>query len=535
MRVLKTIMALVCIIFAVQVYAAGVDLTGVGARAQALGNYRAVAEDWSAMYWNPAGLTHAKGWHAGASLEFITPTVGYTPATYTSPVLGAGQQFSVLRYENTENEPKTFPIPAAGVYYTGEKWAFGLGFWAPFGLGAEWDLMQESLYNPNYPMVEFEDDLQVVDIHPTVAYKVNDKLSVGAGLSIIHADIMIRKPNFTPNPVQGLLQVAVSPTFKETFGAANAMYVASTIMGLQSTFADPTSHLITDVDMQGDGMGFGFNFGIKYDLTETFSVGISGQVYNDIELDGTLTKDTYFAHMNDGGAAFSTVKGVLDSLQILTAPAGGLQAIDISPQTEGAMRGMYSGGLDRDPGIALDRDPGIAKGAPVDIKANMPLPMRFGFGIAYKGIKNLLISADVAWTQWSTWDIIGIEPVNDEDAAEAAELVENWEDGIRAGIGLEYELSRVKLRGGFYSEPRAAVTTTMTPTIPDVNRRNVIIVGLEIPLGLINLHASYEKMFIGDLDFTEWVQNPAGTGYENLPGMYDMDISMVMLGLGYNF
>jgi long-chain fatty acid transport protein len=527
MRVLKTITASVCILFAAQVYAAGVDLTGVGARAQALGNYRAIAEDWSAMYWNPAGLTQTKGWHAGASLEFITPTVGYTPATYESPVLGPGQQFSTLRYENTENEPKTFLTPAAGVYYTGEKWAFGLGFWAPFGLGATWDLMQESLYNPNYPMIEFEDDLKVIDIHPTVAYKLNDKLSVGAGLSLVYADIMIRKPNFTPNPVQGLLQVAVSPTFKETFGAANAMYVAGSIMGLQSTFADPTSHLLTEVDMQGDGMGFGFNFGIKYDLTESFSVGISGQVYNDVELEGTLTKDTYFAHMNDGGAAYSTVNGVLDSLQTLTAPAGGLQAIGIDPQAEGAMRGMYSGGL--------GGNPGVVKGNPVDIKADMPLPMRFGLGVAYKGIKNLLVSADVAWTQWSTWDVIAIEPVSEADADEAAELVENWEDGIRAGIGLEYALSKVKLRGGFYTEPRAAVTTTMTPAIPDVNRRNVIIVGLEIPLGLIKLHASYEKMFIGDLDFTEWQQNPEGTGYENLPGLYDMNVSMVMFGLDYDF
>ncbi len=34
-------------------------------------------------------------------------------------------------------------------------------------------------------------------LQPTFAYKVSDKFSVGAGLTLLYADIMIRKPHFT--------------------------------------------------------------------------------------------------------------------------------------------------------------------------------------------------------------------------------------------------------------------------------------------------------------------------------------------------
>ena len=48
------------------IFASGVDLTGVGARATAMGgSYRAIADDWSAMYWNPAGLAFAPDNNAG--------------------------------------------------------------------------------------------------------------------------------------------------------------------------------------------------------------------------------------------------------------------------------------------------------------------------------------------------------------------------------------------------------------------------------------------------------------------------------------
>ncbi|MCI0495675.1 hypothetical protein L0Z72_11790, partial [candidate division KSB1 bacterium] len=82
-------------------FASGVSLTGVGARATALGgNFRGIANDWSAIFWNPAGLTQIKGFHVGASFELVMPGAKYTLGQNVPP-------FSVYKTEEFENEPRT--------------------------------------------------------------------------------------------------------------------------------------------------------------------------------------------------------------------------------------------------------------------------------------------------------------------------------------------------------------------------------------------------------------------------------------------
>ncbi|MBD3385313.1 hypothetical protein GF407_10360 [candidate division KSB1 bacterium] len=165
-----------------------------------------------------------------------------------------------------------------------------------------------------------------------------------------------------------------------------------------------------------------------------------------------------------------------------------------------------------------------------EVETDLPLPTKVGAGFAYSGIPNLLISADVAFIQWSSWDVIDI---NTSEGQVYSQLVENWEDGIRVGLGLEYSLSSIKLRGAFYTEPQAAIAATMSPTIPDAGRRNVVIVGAEVPVGPVRLLASFEKMFIGDMEVTEWVLMEDQSGYDNMAGTYQMDVTNIMVGMEY--
>ncbi|MBN2354532.1 outer membrane protein transport protein [candidate division KSB1 bacterium] len=476
---------LVLFLFATGLFAAGVDLTGVGIRATNLGgNYRAVSNDWSGMFWNPAGLVFSKGLKAGFSLEFIMPTVGYTSAKSL-----AGQQFSATSATEIENEPKTFLIPAFGVYYSNEKYAFGLGFYAPFGLGAKWDLLNTTAYNPSYPEFDYEDDLKVMALQPTFAYKLRDNLSVGLGVTFIMADIMIRKPNFTPNPFVYDPNLA---GFQQALGAAAN---------------SPYDHIITESNMEGDGMGFGANVGLQWKPTECLSLGLSARYYNDIPLEGKLSATTYFANQP---AVMAAIKPQLDAM--LTG-----QLIDQATYQQ--LLAIYSG----------QQNPNIPE---MTVKTDLPLPLNVGFGFAYTGIDKLLITGDVAMTQWSSWDVIVI---NDENGNKISQLTENWEDGIRMGLGLEYCLGFAKARLGFYSEPRAAVDETMNPTIPDVSRRNVVSLGLGVPVGPLNVGLMVEKYFLSDYTVDTWTLTEDGMGYENMAGTYTMDVFNILLGVDYSF
>ncbi|HPG38524.1 MAG TPA: outer membrane protein transport protein [bacterium] len=491
-----TVLALVLSLFFIttSLFSAGIDLTGVGAKAQALGgNFRAVADDWSAMNWNPAGMVFSKGFTVGMSSELITPVVGYTAGHIK--IGTESKQFSTTIDEEVKNESRTFFVPSGGIYYSTGKYAFGLGVWAPFGLGAKWDMLHTQSYNKTYPEFDYDDEMQIVDIHPTFAYKINDKFSVGLGASIIMATIEIQKPNFTPNPYvfnPALAQIAAAI---QATGALNSQY----------------NHLLTDTKLEGDGGGFGFNIGAMYKATEDLSIGASLQYYNDLKLDGTVNAKTYFA---DNAVAHQTIlAGVKPTLDAMLA--GGL----LTPDQYGVMLNYYSG-------ASMD------KTKDQKVKADMPLPMRAGIGVAYTGITNLLISADLAWTQWSAWGVI---PINDEDGEKVSELTQNWEDGIRVGLGCEYTLPIMKLRLGYYTEPNAGIDETVTPSIPDFSRRHSLALGAMVPLGPVNFHASYEKIISAEKEVTEWVPTADGLGYDNMAGTYNMGTDCIMFGLDYIF
>ncbi len=473
--------------FSTLVMASGVGLTGIGARATALGgNYRGLSDDWSGMYWNPAGLTQVEGLQAGLSFETIMPGSDYT-LTQNVPAFGV--------YKTTEfsNEPQTFYIPAAGLVYGTGKWAFGLSFYVPFGLGAKWDAMDTKVYNDAYPELDFEDDLKVINIQPTIAFKATEKLSIGVGLGLVSSNIIIRKPTTTPNP----LLSATDP---------NSVALKTKLLTPLGLAASTYNHILTETELEGDGMGFSASFGLQYKLTECLTVGASGTWYNDISLDGKVTAATYYAKVNS---------------QILTTLATQLAGLGLPAAQQQQILGVYSGTKQ----VKYDKAKADAK---------LPLPMTVGAGFAYTGIENLLISGDVSWTQWSAWDVIGIEM---KDGSKS-DLVENWEDGIRLGLGMEYKLSNpLTLRAGYYTEPSAIPDETLTITIPDISRRHGINIGATFNLGPVALHASYETLLFGDRTVDKWQSNnnAAAPGYDNMAGTYKMSVNNIMLGLGYNF
>lgn len=489
---------------ATSVFAAGVSLTGVGARATALGgSYRGISDDWSAMFWNPAGMTQISSLHVGLSTELLWPVANFAAAPWN------GMNFSVTRQTETESDKKTHVIPAAGVVMPlGEKLSVGLGVWAPFGLGATWDLLDTEKYSALYPEKDYEDDLMVLDIHPTIAYKINDKISVGLGVGFIMADIMIRKPAYIPNPYFGT----------DIYAAAGAM--GNILKGAFTSYGalqEQYNHFIAESELTGDGTGFSANLGLMVKLTDKLQLGLSGRYYSDVELDGTVNGMLYFPK-NDGaqGVINTSLKPTLD---------GALAAGQLSLDEYKALMGAYTGAA-----------------APVysdaTAKATLPLPADFGVGLSYKAMEgdnsHLLLAADLMYAQWSAWGTI---PIEIDGEAAASKLIEKWEDMYRVSLGAEYKMnSLLTLRGSYYMEQNAAVTETLTPVIPDINTRNVVNVGFQLNLipGL-SLHGSYEKIFIGDTEVTDWNYSDEEGDYLNMAGNYKMKVDNIMMGLGFNF
>ena len=99
----------------------------------------------------------------------------------------------------TESEDNTWVPPHLyGTYQVNDSVWAGVGLFSRFGLGSDFPETWPGRYN------SYNAESQTVTLNPDVAYKVNDKLSLAAGLSATYfdleldrkilADIAVREP-----------------------------------------------------------------------------------------------------------------------------------------------------------------------------------------------------------------------------------------------------------------------------------------------------------------------------------------------------
>lgn len=183
----RALFALALMLGAGNALAAGFALYETSTRAVGLGGATLGAPTGAeTVYDNPAGMTALPGSSVKAGVAIIHPTMDID---VTTP---AGKQ-------RTTPSEKWFPPPFA--YYTqqmGDDFWLGLGLHSPYGLGVKHDDDWPGRHN------SVETQITAFDVTPTVAYKVNDRLSLAAGLQVMYFDIKMTRA--IPN-VPALLEI----------------------------------------------------------------------------------------------------------------------------------------------------------------------------------------------------------------------------------------------------------------------------------------------------------------------------------------
>lgn len=149
--------------------AGGFRIVNQNAFATGRGNaFTATADDASAVYYNAAGLTQLDRRETQLGLYLVDFKVNHRD--------GGG----VSRTDNPiQAVPQFFYSRPMGDY------SFGLGFYAPFGLGNDWG------NNTPFSTVTTDAELRYLTLNPVVARELSPTLSVGAGLHINFADANI--------------------------------------------------------------------------------------------------------------------------------------------------------------------------------------------------------------------------------------------------------------------------------------------------------------------------------------------------------
>jgi long-chain fatty acid transport protein len=151
-----------------KVFALGFRNADQGAAATAQGNaFIAQADDATAVYYNPAGLTQIPGTEIANGGDLVFPDDRLKGDTF-------GTQMRTISLIPHLYATTDFGMPKS-------PWRFGIGVNIPFG--------NEAVYAQHGPFryTITSAELQVINIQPTVAYKFNEHLSLGAGLNVYDA------------------------------------------------------------------------------------------------------------------------------------------------------------------------------------------------------------------------------------------------------------------------------------------------------------------------------------------------------------
>jgi long-chain fatty acid transport protein len=135
----------------------------------------ASAKDASAIFFNPANLTLVPGKQLVLGLNPIGVTTKFSDGGSTRPLLGA---FPIpVPLGGTGGDAGGWiPVPNGYFSWQAQKQVWvGLGVDVPFGLKTEW----EAAWMGRFKAVKSE--VQTINLNPTVAVKVSDSFSIGAG------------------------------------------------------------------------------------------------------------------------------------------------------------------------------------------------------------------------------------------------------------------------------------------------------------------------------------------------------------------
>lgn len=224
-------------------HAAGFMLTeqSAGALGRAYAGVGVDGTDLSGVYYNPATMTL----HPGTQIQ-----AGFVAVGLDLAFEGSGSANGVNYDGVTENgQYNTQAIPHGYIsHQLNDSMWIGLAMTVPFGMGTE--------YKDDWALANRGISAEVLtfDFNPNVAWKVSDKLSIGAGMSIQYAKADLKMRMDQSHPLYGKI----------------------------GSF---------DSEIEADSFAWGFNIGLMWSPLENLRFGLSYRSRINHNADGDLTLD----------------------------------------------------------------------------------------------------------------------------------------------------------------------------------------------------------------------------------------------------
>jgi long-chain fatty acid transport protein len=224
--------------------AAGFALIETNARGQgnAYAGAAAYTPDASTIFFNPAGMMALGQDQVVLAAHVILPESSFTNDGSVnadgSPISGG----------NADGGFDAFVPNLYWVKSIDETMKFGIGVNSPFGLAIKYDDTWVGRYHA------VTSDLKIINFNPSIAYQLNDKVSIGGGLDFMIADVIL--------------------TSAIDFAA---------LLGQTPNTDDGLAELKGD---NFDDIAVGFNFGLLFDVNDTTDIGVAYRSEVDVDVKG---------------------------------------------------------------------------------------------------------------------------------------------------------------------------------------------------------------------------------------------------------
>jgi len=341
--------------------------------------YTAQVDNPSAVFYNPAAINQLKGTQTSSGGVILIPHTKFK---------------SYNTGKTTHMKDHLYLLPTFYLTHKiSERFSLGIGTFSHFGLSTDWHDNWEGKFISTFA------ELRTFFINPVISWQVHPKLSLAVGFNAVYSDLRFKKAlNLKPLPLE--------------LGRA---------------------------DLDADGIEYGFNLALLYQMTDSIKLGVSYRSSIDIEYEG----DADFK-------AHPLLKPLL--------PEGGVD---------------------------------------LDIE----LPPILAAGISTTITKKWTIEFDLIWVGYSTYDKLFADfekEVNPLLKNQFAPIPRDYKDVIDYAISANYQVNEsLVLRCGFLFDRSPVPEENLDPILPDPDKY-ILGTGFSLNKNRWELHLSYYAVFCRD-------------------------------------
>jgi len=441
----------------------GLYLNSHGTRATAMGGaFIGLADDYSAIFWNPAGIALFKSPVLGLYGADIVPKTTYW--NYKSCVPCSGMicpKCTPELWVDTATKDKKYFYGMATFYYPlSDKIVAGLGVYVPSAMGTEWngaDFNKQFAVGTTATLGPYRlrSQIYMVTISPAIAIKLNRVFSFGVTFNLNNASM-------------------------ETHSWGGTLYGPMAVGSAWNKSWD-----LGQFDQQLSGWGFGTTAGVLITPFEWLSLGGTVRYSSKIKLEGSAT----------------------------------MQNINIIPFK------TFTGGVPNTSDATLDFTPPLWAGAGIALKPLKNFTLTFDAQWTnWKKLDKLDYQYHANWMAAFAEDLTLMSALTTNTHNNGPHAYANrngqfqWKDTIQYRAGIEYKTGKIAWRAGYYQDPSPAPDQTLNFLLPSFDM-NAFTFGLGFPLGNFEFDFGFEILKakqriipfgINNPSYKDIVQDPTG-------------------------